>query len=108
MKIPEHIIVHVSVDSYENAIHISRIIVSEKLAACCSIIPGVTSIYTWKDSIQESRELILMIKTHKSKFSELKERIKELHTYETPEIISINIQDASKEYIQWIDECLNT
>ncbi len=102
----EYCIVYVSASSYENAIHISRILISEKLAACCSITQGATSIYEWEGQIEERIECIIMIKTHKNTLEILSERISELHTDKVPEIISISIDAASEDYINWMNSVL--
>jgi periplasmic divalent cation tolerance protein len=97
-------VVFCTVPNFEVAREIARGIVSDKLAACCNIIPGITSIYTWKNEIQEDSELLLMIKTKESTIPELTEKIKKLHPYEVPEIITLNINQGNSEYLNWVNE----
>ena len=83
---------------------ISRILVEEKLAACCNIVPGLNSIYRWENKIQDETELLLIIKTRQELFSELEQRVKNLHPYAVPEIIAMPILNGNIEYLKWMDE----
>lgn len=100
-------IVFVSVSSYDTAVHISKICVSEKLAACCSIIPHIVSFFGWDNAIQERHEIIIMIKTKKTLLDSLEERIVQLHQDDVPEIISVIIDSASLPYMQWMQNSLS-
>ncbi|HEY9714077.1 MAG TPA: divalent-cation tolerance protein CutA [Chroococcales cyanobacterium] len=77
-------------------------LVAEKLAACVNIIPGIKSIYRWKGEVCQETENLLIIKSHKAYWPRLEARIKELHSYEVPEIISVAIEDGSQDYLNWI------
>jgi periplasmic divalent cation tolerance protein len=83
---------------------ISRILVEEKLAACCNIVPGLNSIYRWENKIQDETELLLIIKTRQELFSELEQRVKNLHPYAVPEIIAMPILRGNIDYLKWMDE----
>jgi periplasmic divalent cation tolerance protein len=83
----------------ENAKLIVRTLVEEELAACVNSMP-VTSTYRWQDEIVEDTEQLLIIKT--KNYERVEARIKELHTYEVPEIIALEIKQGSKEYLDWI------
>lgn len=96
-------LVFCTVDNTENAQKIAKAVVENKLAACVNIINGISSIYTWKSQIVEDKEILLLIKTKKVLFDSLKSKIKELHPYEVPEIIGVDIQDGLKSYLDWID-----
>ncbi len=96
----------VSTNSFENAMHISRILISEKLAACCSVIQNANSIYEWEGQIVERVECILMIKTKIEKINTLENRILELHTDKVPEIISVKINEISENYMNWMNKVL--
>lgn len=95
-------IVFVTVDTRENAVNMTHILVGEQLAACCSIIPRITSVYEWKGEVQESEEFLIMIKTNASKYQALEERIKKFHSYEVPEIIAVTLSEGSSEYLDWL------
>ncbi|MEJ2635848.1 MAG: divalent-cation tolerance protein CutA [Calditrichia bacterium] len=83
---------------------IAKTLVEERLAACCNIIPGITSVYRWEKEVQTDSELLLLIKTSEERFDELKKRILELHPYDVPEIITTSISEGHIEYLKWIGE----
>jgi periplasmic divalent cation tolerance protein len=82
---------------------IARRLVSERLAACVNILPGITSIYTWDGKMNEDQELLCLVKTRKDLFPPLEAAVKEIHPYDVPEIISVQVQQGSKPYLEWID-----
>lgn len=81
---------------------IAKILLEEKLISCVNIISTVKSMYWWNDQIQTDLEELLIIKTKKELFNELVDRIKEIHPYDIPEVISFNIDQGNNEYIDWI------
>lgn len=99
-------IVFVSIDGSPKQRQIARHLIEKKLAACVSIFPNIESIYEWEGKIENSNESIMMIKTHESKLEAIENEIKLLHNYETPEIISININESSLNYLNWMKEIL--
>jgi periplasmic divalent cation tolerance protein len=100
----EEIIVYVTSSKEEEAFQIGRAVVEDGLAACVNIIPQISSIYRWKGEICEDHELLLIIKTRREMYKPLELRIKELHSYEVPEIIAVGVSDGSESYIKWIRE----
>ncbi|MCP5158379.1 MAG: divalent-cation tolerance protein CutA [Gammaproteobacteria bacterium] len=82
--------------------HIAESIVNERLAACVNLLQGLISIYRWQDEIQRDSEWLLIIKTRHTVYSLLEARIRELHPYNTPEIIALPIQVGSATYLDWI------
>ncbi len=99
-------IVYITTKNREEAIQIGSAVVEEKLAACANIIDGMESIYRWKEKIETGKECILILKTSYSNVSRLTERVKELHSYEVPCIISLNLseQEGNPEYLDWIQD----
>lgn len=91
-------------NTQESAKTIAKTLVKEKLCACTNIIPSITSIYSWKDNLEEDSEVLMIIKSKTELFDKIEKRIKELHPYEVPEIISIDISKGSKAYLDWIDK----
>ncbi len=99
-----HIVVFSTASSAEEAASIGKTIVEEGLAACCNIVQGIRSIYTWKGKLYDEFEALAIYKTRGALFERLKIRIKELHSYEAPEIIAVNIEAGLLEYLGWIDD----
>jgi periplasmic divalent cation tolerance protein len=97
------ILILTTTNSKENANKLGKELVKNKLAACVNIIEKVTSIYEWKNELVEDNEFLLIIKSKKDLFKKVEKKIKSIHSYETPEIISFDISDGSKEYLEWIN-----
>jgi periplasmic divalent cation tolerance protein len=92
----------VTTGSEEQAVTISRALVRERLAACVNIVGPVRSIYRWRDSAEDDREYLLIIKTRATLYMKVETRVRELHNYEVPEVLSINADRGSPPYIQWL------
>lgn len=99
-------VILITAGTEENAGQIARLLVEERLAACCNILPGIRSIYRWNDSITEDEELLLVCKSQRALFPQLERRVRDLHTYDVPEIIMLPVSDGSAPYLAWIDESL--
>ncbi len=99
-----YILVFVTAGSADEGGRIGRALVEEGLAACANIIPGIRSIYRWKGEVCDDEEVLIMIKSKATLFERLKKRVKELHSYEVPEIIAFPITLGSPDYLRWIDE----
>ena|SRR5215468_5631866 len=100
----DKIIVFVTCESEEQANTIAETVVTERLAACVNVLPRIRSCYVWEQKLTWSDEVLLLIKTTRGRFDQLQERIKTLHSYSLPEIVSVTIDDAFDKYIAWIDE----
>ena len=90
--------------SREEAERIARALVDEQLAACVSIIPGLTSVYRWQGKVEAAPEILLLIKTTAANLTRLEEAIRRLHSYEVPEFIVLAPESASKPYLDWLLE----
>ena len=99
-------IVLCTVPDQETGEQIAGALVSERLAACVNIIPGLISIYRWEGAVERGQEALLLIKSGEDSWLPLQERIRELHPYELPEILAVPIQTGQTDYIQWISSCL--
>lgn len=96
-------IVYITAGNMEEACNIGRKLVGEKLAACVNIFP-ITSIFRWKDSIDEAQEFGIIAKTKTGKVKEIEKRVKELHSYEVPCVVSFRMDGGSADYLKWIGE----
>jgi periplasmic divalent cation tolerance protein len=82
---------------------LAHALVEKRLAACVNIIPGVRSVYHWKDAIEEEEEVLLVIKTSRALLAELRTELERLHSYEVPEVIALPVVDGSESYLAWLD-----
>jgi periplasmic divalent cation tolerance protein len=85
---------------------IAEHLVTEKLAACVNILPNIISVYRWQENVVSETEVQLLIKTKAANFAQLNDRVKQLHPYDTPEVIALNIQQGDHQYLNWINESL--
>jgi periplasmic divalent cation tolerance protein len=88
--------------SEDEARKIAEHLVGQRLAACVNLIPRIESIYRWKEKVESSHEVLLLIKTSADRFPEVRDAICSLHSYELPECIAISIEEGSAEYLQWL------
>jgi len=98
------IIVLCSTSTLEEAKEISRGLLKESAAACVNIIKNECSIYRWENEICEESEYQLIIKTKKMLFEKAKSVIEKMHSYDVPEIISLNIACGNESYLKWLDD----
>ena len=96
------IIVFCTFSSNEEAKKIAPVLVTKKLAACCTILPRVTSYYSWESKLEENEETLMIIKTSLKNYEQLEKQIKMLHSYSVPEILSVKIEKGSKAYLDWL------
>lgn len=97
------VIVQTTTSSKEEAKKIAKILIQDKLAACVQL-KDIESLYNWDGKLCCERETLLSIKTKKELFSKVKSKILELHSYDTPEIIELDISNISEDYLKFIKE----
>jgi periplasmic divalent cation tolerance protein len=100
----DYSVVFMTASSHSEAENIAENLVSDKLAACVNILPGVKSFYWWEDKLCKDDELLLIAKIKTSLFKELEKAVKELHSYDVPEIILLPIEDGANTYLDWIKQ----
>jgi len=86
------------------AARIARALVKEKLAACVNIVPGIASIYVWEGKLEEGREVLLLIKSRAALSKRLTARVKQLHSYAVPEVVTVPIASGNPDYLRWVRE----
>ncbi len=100
----EALLVLITSASREEAENIARKLVEGRLAACVNIVPQVRSLFWWENKLSEEEEVLLIVKTRRSKFGALVLQVKALHSYQVPEIIALPIVEGSANYLQWITD----
>ena len=83
---------------------IGKVLVENRLAACANILPGMSSIYSWKGEIVEDEEVVLIAKSTAKQVEALTEKVKELHSYEVPCVVALEIDGGNQDYLQWIND----
>jgi periplasmic divalent cation tolerance protein len=91
-----------SVGTEQQAVEISEELVAKRLATCINIVPCLRSIYRWKGKVCEDTEYLLMIKTRRSLFAAVSEAIREIHSYELPEVLEFPVGNAEPHFHQWV------
>jgi len=99
----EPLVVLITAGSQDEAERIAQALVSEKLAACVNVVPGVTSIYHWQGQVQRDQEWLLLAKSRRGVLDRLVERVQALHSYDLPEIIALPLAGGSEPYLRWLD-----
>ena len=103
-KKAEETVVFITAPNEEEAARIARSLVESRLAACVNIIHNIRSIYTWQGKIEDDAEVLMIVKTQIKRFDALAAKVRELHSYDVPEIISLPITDGSEDYLKWIKQ----
>jgi len=88
----------------DEASRIAELLVNSRLAACVQILPEVQSVYRWKGEVERNTEILLLAKTTSDKFDELDRAVREIHSYDTPEIVALSVNAASAPYLKWLLE----
>lgn len=99
-------IVFVTHPDLPTATRLAKIVVEERLCACANIIPAMQSIYMWKGNLEQSSEVLMIIKTHLSTLDELEKRLRQLHPYEVFEFIALPVSSGHAQYLSWVNETL--
>jgi periplasmic divalent cation tolerance protein len=86
----------------EAAGRLARILVEERLAACVTLVPGVESVYRWKEQVESATETMMLIKTGPEQLAALEARLHELHSYQTPEFLVLEVGAGSHPYLDWL------
>ena len=95
-------VVVTSVGTEQQAVEISEELVARRLATCINIIPCLRSIYRWKGKVCEDTEYLLMIKTRRALFDTVAEAIREIHSYELPEVLEFPVGNAEPNFHRWV------
>jgi periplasmic divalent cation tolerance protein len=91
-----------TVGNADDAQRIARALVERRLAACVSVVPGLTSTYRWQGAVETGQELLLVIKTGRGRFEALRAALVELHPYDVPELIALPVEAGHPPYLEWL------
>ena len=89
--------------SPDEAGRIARGLVEKRLAACVNVLPGIRSIYRWQGAVEDEAEVLLVIKSSRALFNQLRIELERMHSYEVPEAIAIPVVEGSERYLAWMD-----
>ena len=103
-KEPAYVVLFTTTSSSEEAHKIAETLLNQRKAACVNIIPGVSSLFRWQDNLDSAQESLLIIKTRTSLLNQIVPLIREIHSYEVPEIIALPIIGGHQNYLNWIDK----
>ena len=99
----DYIVVYVTAPEDE-AVDLARTLVEERLVACVNLVPGLRSIYWWQGKVEDEPEVLCIMKTRSNLFESLRDRVRQLHSYEVEEIIALPILAGNLPYLDWIKE----
>lgn len=102
MSEPTIILVFCTVSTEKEAVDIAETLVQREEAACVNIVPMVRSIYRWKGQVLTEAEQLMIIKTTQPLLEDVKKTVKELHSYELPEIVAVTVSDGDRNALSWI------
>ncbi len=95
-------LIYVTCESTEQAQRLAHTLLAERLAACANILPGMQSIYWWQGQVEQATETVLILKTQAALEDSLIGRVRDLHSYELPCVLSWPIAEGNPNYLQWI------
>ena len=96
------VFVYTTYPSVVEAEKAGRALVERQLAACVNILPGMVSIYRWQGAIERGEEVVMIIKTRATLAEAVRASVKEMHSYETPAILVMPIENVDSEYLAWL------
>lgn len=102
MQAEDFIVVLVTAGGADEAARVGRALVEERLAACANVVPGVRSIYRWKDAVEEADESLLVVKARAADADAVAARVRALHSYEVPKVIALPLSAGSAPYLAWL------
>jgi periplasmic divalent cation tolerance protein len=96
-------LIYITAGNRDEALVIARELVSSRLAACANILAGTTSIYHWEGKVCEEDEVSLILKTRDDLVGRLVEKVREMHSYDCPCVVSLPISGGNADFLDWID-----
>jgi len=101
--VSHYIVIITTASTKSEATKIVRCLLEERLIACANIIGPVSSLFWWKDKIDEATEFLILMKSTRKLFDKLSARVKAIHSYEVPEILALPVLKGLPSYLSWLD-----
>lgn len=98
--------VYITTSGGEESKKIAKVLLEEKIVACANILPNMESIYWWEGKLEEDVESILLVKTRSELVDKVIDKVREIHSYQTPCALEIQIKKGSPDYLDWLDNSL--
>jgi periplasmic divalent cation tolerance protein len=104
----DKILVLATCGSEEEAGKLARLLVEQRLAACVSVVPRMRSYYRWKGEVEAAEECLLLVKSSRALFDELRVVLEQAHSYEVPEVLALQVVEGAANYLNWLESNIRT
>jgi len=104
MEASPYIVLLITTATAQEAQRISRVLLEQRKVACVNIVPRLDSLFWWQGKLDSAEESLLIVKTKASLLSKIVPLVKELHSYDIPEIIALPIIGGNQDYLEWIQK----
>lgn len=105
---PQIILVLTTIAAEADGVAFGRALIDERLAACVNILPAMTSVYRWKEQVEQDREQQVVIKTTRDRLAALEARVRDIHSYDLPEFLVIAAGGGAEAYLTWVEESVRS
>src|SRR5512132_2525570 len=105
---PDAIVILTTASGEEQATRIARHLVENRWVACVNLIPRIRSVYQWKGKMAQDEEVLMIIKTRREMFERVRQAIRELHSYELPEVLALDVCNGDPDVLAWIRQSTPT
>ncbi|RLB26785.1 MAG: divalent-cation tolerance protein CutA [Deltaproteobacteria bacterium] len=102
MENRENVVIFITTGTDDEARRIANMLLNQKKVACVNILPKVRSLFWWQDKLDSAQESLLIVKTRASLLSEIVSMVREVHSYDVPEVIALPIIGGNPDYLEWI------
>lgn len=96
------VVIHCTCPDDATADRIATVLVDERLAACVQRLPGLRATFRWNGRVEQADEVLLLIKTAAGRIQAVFERVRSMHPYDVPELLALDVRDASPAYLDWV------
>ena len=102
MENEENVVIFITAGTDEEARKVAKVLLNHRKAACVNIVAGVSSFFWWQDKLDSAQESLLIVKTKASLVNEIVSLVREVHSYDVPEVIALPIVGGNQDYLEWI------